>query len=132
MVGDVRLIDTPLFAQKLARVEADLMALEWSVLRILGNEKNRNNLDAVVSALKIRGSEMQQRVTDLQIEALGPFATRRYPDAFVPGDERAGEPAWPAFTIGPANVFLNTRAATIYGGSREIQKNIIAKLVFGA
>jgi alkylation response protein AidB-like acyl-CoA dehydrogenase len=132
MVGAVPLIDTPTFAQKVARVEADLMALEWSVLRILAGEKNRHNLDAVVSGLKIRGSEMQQRVTDLQIEALGPLATRRYPDAFVPGDDLAGEPAWPPFTIGPANLFLNTRASTIYGGSREIQKNIIAKLVFGA
>jgi alkylation response protein AidB-like acyl-CoA dehydrogenase len=107
------------------------MALEWSVLRILAGEKNRHNLDAVVSALKIRGSEMQQRVTDLQIEALGPLAARRYEDGFVPGDATSAGPAWPPFTIGPANLFLNVRAATIYGGSREIQKNIIAKLVFG-
>lgn len=132
MVGGVRLIDTPAFAQKLARVEADLMALEWSVLRILAAEKNRHNLDAVVSALKIRGSEMQQRVTDLQIEALGPLATRRYEDAFVPSDLPSDVPSWPPFTIGSANLFLHSRAATIYGGSREIQKNIVAKLVFGA
>ena len=131
-VGGVRLIDTPAFAQKMARVEADLMALEWSVLRILAGEKNRHNLDAVVSALKIRGSEMQQRVTDLQIEALGPLATRRYEDGFVPGDSPSEAPGWPPFTIGSSNLFLNTRAATIYGGTREIQKNIIAKLVFGA
>jgi alkylation response protein AidB-like acyl-CoA dehydrogenase len=131
-VGGVRLIDTPVFAQKVARVEADLMALEWSVLRILAEEKNRYNLDAVVSALKLRGSEMQQRVMDLQIEALGPLAARRYEDAFVPTDAPAEGPNWPPFTIGPANVFLNVRASTIYGGSREIQKNIIAKLVFGA
>jgi alkylation response protein AidB-like acyl-CoA dehydrogenase len=130
-VGAVRLIDTPAFAEKLARVEADLMALEWSVLRILAGEKHRHNLDAVVSALKIRGSEMQQRVTDLQIEALGPLATRRYEDAFVPDAAASAGAQWPPFTIGPANLFLNVRAATIYGGSREIQKNIIAKLVFG-
>jgi alkylation response protein AidB-like acyl-CoA dehydrogenase len=130
-VGGVRLIETPAFAQKMARLEADLMALEWSVLRLLAEEKNRHNLDAVVSALKIRGSEMQQRVTDLQIEALGPLATRRYEDALVPTDLPAEGPRWPEFSIGPANLFLNTRAATIYGGSREIQKNIIAKLVFG-
>ncbi|MFL6606468.1 MAG: acyl-CoA dehydrogenase family protein [Steroidobacteraceae bacterium] len=130
--GGIRLIDTPTFAQKVARIEADLMALEWSVLRILAEEKNRYNLDAVVSALKIRGSEMQQRVTDLQIEALGPFAARRYEDAYVPADAPPDAPSWPPFTIGSSNLFLNTRAATIYGGSREIQKNIIAKLVFGS
>jgi alkylation response protein AidB-like acyl-CoA dehydrogenase len=130
-VGGVRLIDTPAFARKVARIEADLMALEWSVLRILAGEKNRHNLDAVVSALKIRGSEMQQRVTDLQIEALGPLATRRYEDAFVPGESPSDGPEWPPYTIGPSSLFLNTRAATIYGGAREIQKNIIAKLVFG-
>ena len=131
-VGGVRLIDTPAFAHKVARIEADLMALEWSVLRILAEEKNRHNLDAVVSALKIRGSEMQQRVTDLQIEALGPLAARRYEDAFVPTGAPCEGPNWPPFTIGSSNLFLNTRAATIYGGSREIQKNIIAKLVFGS
>jgi len=131
-VGGVRLIDTPAFAHKVARIEADLMALEWSVLRILAEEKNRHNLDAVVSALKIRGSEMQQRVTDLQIEALGPLAARRYEDAFVPADAPCEGPNWPPFTIGSSNLFLNTRAATIYGGSREIQKNIIAKLLFGS
>src|SRR5262249_45101135 len=130
-LGGVRLIDPPAFARKVALIEADLLALEWSVLRILAEEKNRYNLDAVVSALKIRGSEMQQRVTDLQIEALGPLAARRYEDAFVPDGAPSEGPACPPVTIGPASLYLNTRAWTIYGGSREIQKNIIAKLVFG-
>lgn len=132
-VGGTRMMDVPAFAHKLARVEADLMALEWSVLRILGGEKDGYSLDAVVSSLKIRGSEMQQRVTDLQIEVLGPLAARRYKDGFLPTDALPhGEPAWPAFTIGSSNLFLHTRAATIYGGTREIQKNIIAKLIAGA
>jgi len=59
-VDGVRLIDTPASAAKWP-VEADLLALEWSVLRILAQEKNKYDLNAVVSALKIRGSEMQQR-----------------------------------------------------------------------
>ena len=65
------LIDTPGFAAKLAHIEVDVLALEYSVLRVLTQEKNRNSLDAVVSALKLRGSSLQQRVTDLQVEALG-------------------------------------------------------------
>jgi alkylation response protein AidB-like acyl-CoA dehydrogenase len=63
---------------------------------------------------------------------LGPLAARRYEDAFVPADAPCEGPNWPPFTIGSSNLFLNTRAATIYGGSREIQKNIIAKLLFGS
>jgi alkylation response protein AidB-like acyl-CoA dehydrogenase len=131
-VGDTRLIDTPEYAYKLARVEADLLALDWSVLRILTGEKNKYNLDAVVSALKIRGSELQQRVSELQIDALGPLATRH----FEHGDPTIDDPRWierwPEYSVGPSSLFLNVRASTIYGGAREIQKNIIAKLAFGA
>jgi alkylation response protein AidB-like acyl-CoA dehydrogenase len=130
-VGSERLIDDPPFALKVARIEADLLALEWSVLRILAGEPNRYNLDAVVSALKIRGSEMQQRVTELQMEALGPLATRH----FEAGDPAIDDPQravnWPEYTIGPSSAFLFYRAATIFGGAREVQKNIIAKLQFG-
>ena len=130
-VGEKRLIDVPEFANKVARIEADILALEWSVLRILAGEKNKYNLDAVVSALKIRGSEMQQRVTDLQIDALGPLAVR----LFEHPDPAIGDPAWaerwPEYCVGSSSLFLHTRAATIYGGAREVQKNIIAKLAFG-
>ena len=69
---------TPAFARKLARVEADLDALYWSVLRILAEEQNKYDMNAVVSALKIRGSEMQQRVTGLQIDALGPLGAAAF------------------------------------------------------
>ncbi|HTV98619.1 MAG TPA: acyl-CoA dehydrogenase family protein [Steroidobacteraceae bacterium] len=130
-VGTGRLLDTAEFALKLARVEADLMALEWSVLRILAGEKNKYNLDAVVSALKIRGSEMQQRVTDLQLDALGPLGVRHFQHGDPDLDDPARAPSWPDYAIGPAALFLHTRAATIYGGAREVQKNIIAKLAFG-
>lgn len=129
-VGDARLIDTPEFALKLARLEADLMALEWSVLRILAGEKNEYPLDAVVSALKIRGSEMQQRVTQLGLDALGPLAVRSF--EHVDGvEELSLAGSWPEYAVGVASLFLHTRASTIYGGAREVQKNIIAKLAFG-
>jgi alkylation response protein AidB-like acyl-CoA dehydrogenase len=129
-VNGHRLIDTPAFAHKLARVEADLLALEWSVLRILCDERNAHDAVAVVSALKIRGSEMQQRVAQLQIDALGPRALRTFPhDDYGAGLE--GTPLWPDYVRGRIAQFLYLRAATIYGGAREIQKNIIAKRAFG-
>jgi alkylation response protein AidB-like acyl-CoA dehydrogenase len=129
--GGGRLIDELPFALKVARVEADLLALEWSVLRILAGEPNRYNLDAVVSALKIRGSEMQQRVTELQIDALGALSARHFErdDPAIDAPERCAN--WPEYSIGPSSLFLFERATTIYGGAREVQKNIIAKLQFG-
>ncbi|HEY2400928.1 MAG TPA: acyl-CoA dehydrogenase family protein [Steroidobacteraceae bacterium] len=131
-VGGVRLIDTLAFSRKLARVEADLLALEWSVLRILAQEKNKYDLNAVVSALKIRGSEMQQRVTELQMDALGPLALRHFERRDRTIDDPAWVPRWPELAIGASSLFLFERAATIYGGAREVQKNIIAKLAFGS
>jgi alkylation response protein AidB-like acyl-CoA dehydrogenase len=127
---DGRLIDSPEFARKLARVEADILALEYSVLRILSQERSERNLDAIVSALKIRGSQMQQRVTDLQFDALGLRGLRYWNHG--EGEEAAvDDPLWPAHVPGRTAQMLIARASTIYGGALEIQKNIIAKLAFG-
>jgi alkylation response protein AidB-like acyl-CoA dehydrogenase len=124
------LIDTPQFGEKLARVEADLFALEWSVLRILAQDTYRYDMNAVVSALKIRGSEMQQRVTELQVDALGPLSLRQYMRGDADIDQPSTSTATPAYTIGASSQFLFQRAATIYGGAKEVQKNIIAKAAF--
>jgi alkylation response protein AidB-like acyl-CoA dehydrogenase len=135
-VDGVPLLDTPAFSRRVAALEADILGLEWSVLRILAKENMRDNLDAVVSTLKIRGSELQQQVTELQVDALGPRALRFYdhgPDRKA-HERRAGDGAdelWPAYVPGRSNMYFFQRAATIYGGAREVQKNIIAKLAFG-
>jgi alkylation response protein AidB-like acyl-CoA dehydrogenase len=130
VAGGGRLLDTAEFSRKVAQVEADLLALEWSVLRILAQDKYAFDMSAVVSALKIRGSEMQQRVTDLALEALGPQSLR-YLERGDAGIERAlGGGLWQPLAIGAMAQFLYTRAATIYGGAREVQKNIIAKTAF--
>jgi alkylation response protein AidB-like acyl-CoA dehydrogenase len=129
-IDGVRLIDTPQFGEKLARVEADLFALEWSVLRILAQDTYRYDMNAVVSALKIRGSEMQQRVTELQVDALGPLSLRQYMRGDADIDQPSTSTATPAYTIGASSQFLFQRAATIYGGAKEVQKNIIAKAAF--
>jgi alkylation response protein AidB-like acyl-CoA dehydrogenase len=131
LIDGVALINTPEFSRKLARVEMDLLALEWSVLRILAEEKSHYDANAVVSALKISGSEMQQRVTELQMAALGSRALRHFPYPDMKKAASCSTDAWPLHVIGKSERFLFARASTIYGGAHEIQKNIIAKLAFG-
>jgi alkylation response protein AidB-like acyl-CoA dehydrogenase len=125
------LIDRPEFARKMAQLEMDILALEWSVLRLLANEKNQYDQTAVASALKIRGSELQQRVTELQTDLLGARALRsiRFDDPMI-GDKAQAQ-LWPNYVPGRMSTTLHTRAVTIYGGAKEVQKNIIAKLAFG-
>lgn len=130
-VDGVPVIETPDFQRKLAQVEMDLHALEWSVLRILAEEKTRISLDAVVSTLKIRGAEMQQRVTELQIEALGLRSLRYFEFERLSDGDFSDSELWPYYAPGRMAQYLINRASTIYGGAREVQKNIIAKLAFG-
>lgn len=131
MVRGVPLIETPDFARRLARVEVDVMALEYSVLRVLSEEKSPRNANAVVSALKLRGSVLQQRVTGLQLDALGLHGLRqwRHGEGEVLDEGEAAR--WPDYAPGRTAAALFSRASTIYGGSQEVQKNIVAKLAFG-
>ena len=123
----VPLVRLPEFAHRIASIEMDLLALEWSVLRMLANEKTEYDQQAIASTLKIRGSEIQQRVTELQTDLLGARALR---DIRV--EDRLAESAlWPGYVPGRISTTLHTRAVTIYGGAKEVQKNIIAKLAFG-
>jgi alkylation response protein AidB-like acyl-CoA dehydrogenase len=131
-VDGVRLIDTPAFARKLAAVEIDLRALEYSVLRVLTEEKSRSDATAVASGLKVRGSQIQQRATELALDALGLRGLRSidgYDDPLI-GDTSQSE-RWPGDVAGISSGMLQTRAVTIYGGAMEVQKNIIARLAFG-
>ena len=130
-IGGVPIIDMPEFSRKLARTEMNLAALEWSVLRILTEERQEADMNAVVSALKIRGSEMQQCVTELQMDVLGAHALRLFTHEEMKSPQPPVSPLWPEHLLGKSQNFLHTRASTIYGGAREVQKNIIAKLAFG-
>jgi alkylation response protein AidB-like acyl-CoA dehydrogenase len=125
------LLQTAEFARKVARIEADLAGLEYSVLRVLAEEKFAHPLNGVVSALKIRGSLLQQRITDLHTEAMGAKSLRflMRGDARIAGAVASGR--WPELGVGATSMFMQTRASTIYGGALEVQKNIIAKSVFG-
>jgi alkylation response protein AidB-like acyl-CoA dehydrogenase len=125
----VPLLEAPEFARRIAMIEIDLLALEWSVLRMLTNEKTEYDPLAVASTLKIRGSELQQRVTELQTDLLGARSLRDIRVEDPPASPASA--AWPNYVPGRMSTTLHTRAVTIYGGAKEVQKNIIAKLAFG-
>ncbi|WP_336971808.1 acyl-CoA dehydrogenase family protein [Sphingobium aromaticiconvertens] len=121
--------DDPAIRARFARIEADLLALEWSVLRVLAHEEFDVPEAAAASVLKIRGSELQQEVTMLQCDLLGAKALRFFEVAPTPPPPATDN--WPDYVPGRTTVALINRAATIYGGSKQIQKNIVAKLAFG-
>jgi alkylation response protein AidB-like acyl-CoA dehydrogenase len=121
------LIEDPLFQAKLARLEIELMALEYTNMRVLSGNAADGSVGALSSFLKIKGSEIQQSVMELSMEAVGPYAAPWIPDAR--NASWNGEPVGPEYAgVGTAG-FLDRRKTTIYGGSNEIQKNIIAKHV---
>jgi alkylation response protein AidB-like acyl-CoA dehydrogenase len=124
------LLEDPHFARKLSALRLDVEALEWSVLRVMYEAPSRHPIAACASVLKIRGSTLQQRLTELMVEALGQRSLRDYrrDEAFA---APSGDPLWPAYTPGVAVDLLYLRACTIFGGAMEVQKNIIAKLAFG-
>jgi hypothetical protein len=119
------LIRDPDFAHRLAALEADLMALEFTELRILSQEAKGQKVGSESSILKVAGSEIQQRVSDLAMEAVGYYAL---PDDLSLGDNEA---VGPEYAHGLAGHYFNLRKVSIYGGSNEIQRNIIAKAVLG-
>jgi len=130
-VGGQRMIDQAEFREKVAAIEVRLKALEMTQLRVLAGEAKREKgtQDPASSILKIKGSEIQQATTELLMDVVGPYAMPYQPDDEIDGrNEPTIGPDW-ASTIAPA--YFNTRKVSIYGGSNEIQKNIIAKAILG-
>jgi alkylation response protein AidB-like acyl-CoA dehydrogenase len=122
------LAEDPHFARKLARLEIDLMALEFTELRMLASEHAGQGPGPESSLLKIKGTEIQQRLTELMVEAVGVYAA---PDEHAFPHEGDNWPIGPSYAGGATPSYLNQRKASIYGGSNEIQRNIIAKMVLG-
>jgi acyl-CoA dehydrogenase len=123
------LIADPLFRAKIARVEIELMALELTALRVVSAERAGKAPGPEASMLKIRGTEIQQGITELFMEAVGPFAQPFTPEAF--DAEWHGEPVGPDYAAPLAARYFNYRKTSIYGGSNEIQKNIISQMILG-
>jgi alkylation response protein AidB-like acyl-CoA dehydrogenase len=117
------------FRDQIALLEVDIVALEMMVLRVLSAERGGKQTLDVAGLLKIRGSEIQQRYTELMMLAAGPYA--------LPFIYEAMEAGWQGDHVGAAHFaplaasYFNTRKTTIYGGSNEVQKNIIAQAVLG-
>ena len=123
------LAEDPFFAARLAQVEIDLMALEITNLRVLSAEAEQRAPGPEASLLKIKGTEIQQALTELMMQAVGPYALPFRAEA-LDGGARL-EPVGPGHAGPLTATYLNMRKASIYGGSNEIQKNIIAQLILG-
>lgn len=123
------LADDPIFARKLAELEIDLLALEFTELRTLARQAAGKGPGPESSLLKIRGTEIQQRATELVLEAAGQYASPHLIDATQPLQNAL--PVGPQHARGAADTYFNMRKASIYGGSNEIQRNIIAKAILG-
>ena len=128
-VGDGTLWDDADFRKRLAMIEVQLKALEITQMRVVANASKRasDKPDPASSILKISGSELQQATTELLKDIAGPYALPME-DAHEGSNEPRVGPEWAAMT---APVYFNNRKVTIYGGSNEIQRNIIAKAFLG-
>jgi alkylation response protein AidB-like acyl-CoA dehydrogenase len=128
MDGDRPLIANPFFKRKIAELEIDLTALEYTELRTLASEASGRGPGPESSLLKIKGTEIQQRITELALEAVGHYGAP-YFRGFGEGDNE--HPIGPDYAHRAAPTYFNGRKTSIYGGSNEIQRNIIAKMVLG-
>jgi pimeloyl-CoA dehydrogenase large subunit len=129
---DRPLIEDERFCAKIAAVEVELKALEMTQLRVVAAERNRkgNRPDPASSILKIKGSEIQQTISELLLEVVGPYALPYQPEYL--DEERWNEPpVGPDWAPSLAPTYFNMRKVSIYGGTNEIQKNIIAKAILG-
>ncbi|MGA3399411.1 MAG: pimeloyl-CoA dehydrogenase large subunit [Acetobacteraceae bacterium] len=128
-LGDTPLIETPRFREKLAAVEVELKALEMTQLRVVADERNREKgrPNPASSILKLKGSQIQQQLTELVMEVVGPYAMPYQRDF----DGRNEETVGPDYATEAAPMYFNYRKVSIYGGSNEIQRNIVAKAILG-
>jgi alkylation response protein AidB-like acyl-CoA dehydrogenase len=117
----VDLLDDPLTAARIAELENELLALELTALRVVANSADGKPHPAS-SVLKLKGTELQQAVSELVVDLAGPASLASG------ADESSDLPGW---TRRAAPVYLNLRKASIYGGSNEVQRQIIAKTILG-
>ncbi|RXH33361.1 acyl-CoA dehydrogenase [Bradyrhizobium nanningense] len=129
-IGGERLIDQVTFHQKVLEIEVQLKALEVTQLRVVANASKKNSMrDPVSSILKLKGAEIQQATAELLMHVIGPYALPHFSEEeFEDRNQAPIGPDWPPMI---ASTYFYSRAASIYSGSREIQKNIIAKAILG-
>ena len=123
------LADDPAFTGQVADLDLQLQALEMSELRALSTMSLGGAPGPEVSTLKIRGSEIQQRIAELAMEAVGEYAAPYQPGMLFHDSNET--PIGPDHAPPAAPRYFNMRKTSIYGGSTEIQKNIVSKMVLG-
>ena len=123
------LLEDPLFRERICRIEIEVLSHEWSLMRMISLQGAGKPVDIEASILKIRGSEIQQQLGELLMECAGPYALPYLPQALERGysGPTAGHPA----LSGLAAQYFDLRKVSIYGGTTEVQKNIIAKSILG-
>ena len=114
LAHETGLLDEPLYASRIATLENELLALELTALRVVASSSDGAPHPAS-SVLKLRGTEIQQAVTELLVDVAGPAAL-------------SADPGWAARAT---PTYLNLRKASIYGGSNEVQRQIISKTILG-
>ena len=127
--GERPLIESPRFLEKVAAVEVELKALEMTQLRVVSDERKmaKGRQNPASSILKLKGSVIQQQLTELLMEVVGPYVMPYQRDF-----EGNNEPiVGPEYASEAAPMYFNYRKVSIYGGSNEIQRNIIAKAILG-
>ncbi|MDB5581116.1 MAG: gcdH [Bradyrhizobium sp.] len=122
-VDGASLMCEPRYAARVAELEIELMALEMTVLRVVSAQAQGKGPGPEASLLKVKGTEVQQRLTELMVEAIGP---RALPFRLENLESAAGDEIDPL-----AAYYFNFRKTSIYGGSNEIQKNIMSQMILG-
>ena len=124
------LIEDPRFRDRVVKAEMDVLSHEWSLMRVISLEQAGKPVATEASILKIRGSEIQQELGQLLMECAGPYALPYLPEALEAnfGGETAGGVGLNAL----AAQYLDLRKVSIYGGTNEVQKNLIARAVLGS
>jgi alkylation response protein AidB-like acyl-CoA dehydrogenase len=121
------LIENPLFAARIAQVEIDLMAMSTTNLRIISQASAGQAPGVESSMLKVKGTIIRQEINDMMRRAVGPYAMP-FASETVEGDN---DPIGPDYA-GPVSAqYFNNRKLSIFGGSNEIQRGIIAKVKMG-
>jgi alkylation response protein AidB-like acyl-CoA dehydrogenase len=124
------LIEDPRFRDRLVKLEIDVCSHEWSLMRVISLEEAGQPVGTEASILKVRGSEIQQELAQLLMECAGPDALPYVPEAMESGF--AGETAGGVGLNALAAQYLDLRKVSIYGGTTEVQKNLIARAVLGS
>jgi alkylation response protein AidB-like acyl-CoA dehydrogenase len=123
------LAQDPDFAVRMAQLEIEVLAHETTTWRVVEEEEAGRATNAPTSSiLKVRGTELLQRIGDLMVEALGDYAAPLYPEEDYRGVIPNDAPG-PSYAPGVVSDFMYLRAATIFGGANEIQRNLIANML---